>query len=825
VRSNKFGAAAVINHELVAAKMKRYIPKASAKKTRESSTRAARRYIARGWKPLPVSRGRKGPTTKGWPEWQVGNADDYIKAHFTGVSSNVAIQLGAMSVGLTDVDLDCPEAMRLALEFLPETQAIFGRTSKRCSHWFYVTDLHGTEQRASIPFKESKALNPQEAMLVELRCGAGSKGACTLVPPSVHPSGEAITWENDGEPAKVSGDDLKKRVALLAAATLLVRHNPASGDRHTATLVLGGVLARAQWKEEDIVWFVDAVAKVAGDEEVHDRVATAASAVKHLAAGEDTPGLPRMGEEWGTAVADLFAKWIGYDANGVPDAPDDHPHAAPPTTQTGELLALAEEAALFHSKEGICYADVQVNGHRETWPIGVRGSASGGFALWLRHRFYEVTGAAPNPQALTAALSTLAARALYDGPVHEVYVRVAAHDNRVYLDLADEEWRVVEIDANGWRVTTDAPVRFLRRRGMLPLPLPVVHDSSESRRGALDKLWKHVNVATEDDFALLISCLLQALSGRGPYVVLLIMGEPGAAKSTLERILKELVDPNKAPLRAPPRELRDVCIAANNSYLLAFDNLSDLPDWLSDMLCRLSTGGGFGTRQLYTDEEEMLFDAMRPVVITCVDNVIVRGDLTDRAIFLTLLAIPDRKRRAEREFWAEFDCDKPAILGALLDAVAGGLRELPHVELLEHPRMADFAKWATACERAGAGVLWDQGMFADAYALNRASAAQSVIEEDLVANAIRRLMQKHDSWEGGADALLRDLNGLVSDTVKEHRKWPKASNSLSRRMNKAMGVLRKIGIEIQPWFTEKTNLRRWTINHMEAKEARDTPKS
>jgi hypothetical protein len=168
-------------------------------------------------------------------------------------------------------------------------------------------------------------------------------------------------------------------------------------------------------------------------------------------------------------------------------------------------------------------------------------------------------------------------------------------------------------------------------------------------------------------------------------------------------------------------------VAANNGYLIAYDNLSDLKDWLSDMLCRLSTGGGFGTRQLYTDDEEMLFDAMRPVALTAVDNVVIRGDLTDRALFLTLMSIPDDKRRRRQELWSKFERDRPRILGALLDIVAYGLRQLPQTKLKALPRMADFAEWATACE----GAVWEPPVFARAYALNRAGATAAVIEEDL----------------------------------------------------------------------------------------------
>ena len=164
------------------------------------------------------------------------------------------------------------------------------------------------------------------------------------------------------------------------------------------------------------------------------------------------------------------------------------------------------------------------------------------------------------------------------------------------------------------------------------------------------------------------------------------------------KILRALLDPNTAPLRALPREDRDLFIAASNSHVLAFDNVSGLPAWISDTLCRLSTGGGFAVRQLYTDQDEVLFDATRPVILNGIEDIVTRPDLADRAVFLTLEPIPEERRRAEDEFWAAFEVERPRILGALLDAVVEGLKRLPETQLERLPRMADFALWATACE-------------------------------------------------------------------------------------------------------------------------------
>src|SRR5262249_8115362 len=139
-------------------------------------------------------------------------------------------------------------------------------------------------------------------------------------------------------------------------------------------------------------------------------------------------------------------------------------------------------------------------------------------------------------------------------------------------------------------------------------------------------------------------------------------------------------------------------IAANNGYLLAFDNLSGLPFWLSDALCRLATAGSFSVRQLYTHHEEVLFQAARPILLNGIEDVISRPDLADRAIFLTLPPIGEAQRRPEAELWRGFDIARPRILGALLDAAVHGLRAMGCVHVDRLPRMADFALWATACE-------------------------------------------------------------------------------------------------------------------------------
>jgi hypothetical protein len=283
------------------------------------------------------------------------------------------------------------------------------------------------------------------------------------------------------------------------------------------------------------------------------------------------------------------------------------------------------------------------------------------------------------------------------------------------------------------------PVRFRRPAGLLPLPVP-------ERGGSIEALNSFLNLTSPNDFVLIVAWLLAALRSCGPYPLLAICGEQGSAKTVLSKLLKALIDPNAAPVRALSREQRELMIAANNSYLLAFDNLSGLPDWLSDALCRLATGGSFAVRQLYTDDEEVLFEASRPILLNGIEDVISRPDLGDRAIFLTLAPIPERNRRPEAELWREFETARPLILGALLDAVVHGLRRIDHVQLGPLPRMADFALWAAACETA----LWPARTFARAYAVNRRAAIESIIEADPLATCVRTIMGERTTWAGRA---------------------------------------------------------------------------
>jgi hypothetical protein len=449
-------------------------------------------------------------------------------------------------------------------------------------------------------------------------------------------------------------------------------------------------------------------------------------------------------------------------------------------TQADILIDLAQSAELFHAPDGTSFADLDINGHRETWPI--RGK---GFRRWLARRFFEATGGAPSSEALQSALNVIEARAHFDAPERVVHIRVGGLDGKLYLDLGDETWRAVEIDTTGWRIIDDPPVRFRRAAGMQALPAPVAGGSVETLRSFL-------NVRTEADFVLVVAWALATLRNRGPYPVIVLSGEQGSAKSTFSAMLRALLDPNTAPLRALPREDRDLFIAASNGHVLAFDNVSGLPAWISDTLCRLATGGGFAVRQLYSDQDEVLFDAARPVILNGIEDIVTRPDLADRAVFLTLEPIPEEHRRPEQELWAAFEAERARILGVLLGAAAKGLAILPQTRLDKLPRMADFALWVTACETA----LWPAGTFWSAYCGNRDEAVEGVIDSDPIAAAVRAAMSTRTEWTGTASELLGALAEMAGERVAKSKAWPDSPRALAGRLRRAAAFLRKIGIEI-----------------------------
>lgn len=461
-------------------------------------------------------------------------------------------------------------------------------------------------------------------------------------------------------------------------------------------------------------------------------------------------------------------------------------------TQAQRLIALAEDhlSSLFHSPEQSAYALAPVKDHDEVMDVRAKP-----FRSLLYRLYYNESGKPPGSQAVQDALSVLEAKALYEGEERPVYVRLAEHGGKVYLDLCDDAWRVVEIDASGWRVCGRSPVAFRRPKGMQALPVPVAG-------GELAELRAFVN-ADDDAWALIAGFMAACLRPGIPYPLLILIAEQGSGKSTAAEFLKALLDASHAPLRSEPREARDLMISANNSWLLAYDNLSNVPLWLSDALCRLSTGGGFSTRTLYANDEETIFSAMRPVILTGIDELASRGDLLDRALVVELQPIPRQDRKQKRDLERHFAAAAPGILGALLTAVSHGLRNEARVSPPDLPRMADFAAWVLACENA---LRLEPGHFIRAYRENRSGANEMALD----VSPLPALLWKLGAWEGTASELQAELDARASEGVKRLRAYPKSAKALGSALRRLAPNLRATGLEVH-FYKETTGQKRRLI--------------
>ena len=278
-------------------------------------------------------------------------------------------------------------------------------------------------------------------------------------------------------------------------------------------------------------------------------------------------------------------------------------------------------------------------------------------------------------------------------------------------------------------------VHFRRPEGLLPLPEP-------ARGGSIDLLRKHVNLS-EPEFRLMVAWLTAALRPVGPYPVLVLNGEQSSGKSTLARILRMLVDPQASPVLALPGSTHDLMVTAANGWLLIYENISAIADWFSDCVCQLAFGGGFASRELYTSDERSVVYAQRPVVLVGIDDFVERLDLRDRAVFLHLPPIPHRAARPSGDSGRRSARIIRGFSGALFDAMAGGLRELPSVDLQELPRMADFAEWG---EAVGRSTGWGTDRFLATYNDNRKEATDLILDVSPVAPVLLSLARRGIDW-------------------------------------------------------------------------------
>jgi hypothetical protein len=319
--------------------------------------------------------------------------------------------------------------------------------------------------------------------------------------------------------------------------------------------------------------------------------------------------------------------------------------------------------------------------------------------------------------------------------------------------------------------------------------------------GEMSELRSFVNAVDDDDWVLLQAFLLGVWAPNPPYPVYNITGEQGSAKSTRARVVRRLTDPSVSPIGRAPKDDRDFAIAANNEWVVSFDNVSRLSLAHSDNLARLATGGGFRTRTLHTDTDQTILDAARPVILNGIADSITQDDLADRAITVGMRRILSTEVEPEDEFWDRFKQFESRIIGALCDAVSQGLKMLPDTKLKELPRMADFARWVVAC--SGALDLTPE-QFISAYSANRNSSHEATLDSSPVGPVLIAALEDGELF-GTPQELLTDLFGRLDEKARKSKDWPSSGRGLTNELKRIAPSLRARGITVERLSHLKSN--------------------
>lgn len=441
------------------------------------------------------------------------------------------------------------------------------------------------------------------------------------------------------------------------------------------------------------------------------------------------------------------------------------------------LVAMARERYTFvMSTDGRPYA-VAIDGPNLALPLRGRTGLRQRLA-----RLYADTfeGDVASQSALADAMTVLEGIADSDDPV-PVHLRVGHDDaGTLVVDLGTADGRAVTLSAGGWYVVDRSPVLFRRSGAMAPMPTPILVGDGMSKLHALLNM-------DESTFRQLVAWLVAAWIPKIPHPVLTFKGEQGTGKSKTAQMVVNLIDPSPASKRSQPRDIKAWSAQAFNSWALCLDNISTIPPWLSDTLCKAVTGDGIVDRALYTDDDVVVLSFRRVLAMTTIDAGALAGDLAERLLMLDLQLIDEGRRRTEEELDDAFEAVRPSVLGSLCDLLATVLAVLPSIQLATMPRMADFARVLAAVDQV---MEWNT---LDDYLAASANVAGDALEGDQFGSAVAALVEQAGTWTGTAAQLLEQAQppGGVRP-----QSWPKDATRAGGKVKRLAPLLRSIGITV-----------------------------
>ena len=444
---------------------------------------------------------------------------------------------------------------------------------------------------------------------------------------------------------------------------------------------------------------------------------------------------------------------------------------------TEQLLDIAkEQCEFFHDKDGETYASFIKGNHRECHRL-----QSKSFKEWLANELYKTEDTAPADNIINATINALNGQAKFDGDEKPVYMRVAKHDGEYWLDLCNDEWQAVKITSTGWQVINAPEVLFIRGDNMRALPTP-------TEGGDINLLWPLVNIPKHDHLKI-IAWLIECLRPDTPYPVLEMTGEQGSVKSTSQKHLRKLIDPNKSNLRAAPKTIEDIWVTAKHGHIVSFENISHLSAGYQDALCVLATGGAYATRTLHTTSDETVIELKKPVMLNGIPVNVTAQDLLDRTLHIDLPVIESRITESEIE--ALFDKSYQSIVSGLLDVFVKVLELMPTINDIERhelPRMADFAILGEAVYRLHGHT---PKTFLNEYHEKRTEGIYRTIESSPIAVAAMAYLEDNPQ---GYDGTVKGLLDVLVSFQPQGESWPRSPRGFADILRRLAPAFRTIGI-------------------------------
>lgn len=472
------------------------------------------------------------------------------------------------------------------------------------------------------------------------------------------------------------------------------------------------------------------------------------------------------------------------------DCEDEGDPEPEPETQRDRIVRLAQSRYRFGRSPADEAFAVLTDGPNIAKVL--RGSRS--LRSELARMYFKEHHAAPSSISLADALTVLEGIALEAEP-EAVHLRLARHGEAIVLDLGDHTGRAVIVEPTGWKIVDVSPVLFKRTALTAALPVP-------ARGGFIDQVRRSLNVS-EAGWPLLLAWMVSAYIPEIEHPILLIGGQQDAGKSTTAKFIAGLIDPSTAELRTAPGNLEDWAVAAVGSWIVPIDNISTIPDWLSDACCRAVTGDGMVRRALYTDGDLAVIMFQRCLIFTSIDTGALKGDLGRRIVQLEQQPLTgSRKKRPPKQLKNTYTSERPEMIGALLDLLVDVLKVLPSVQPDEFYALADFELILGAVDR----VLGTRSL--DQYKGQWQKIAADVVDGDPVADAVRNFAHekcKTEPWIGRASELMTEIKPL-----RPPPKWPKTPTALAGQVRRAIPALKALGVEVVP-PDENDKTRRYVV--------------